>query len=198
MTAPGATAPGATGPGATGAERALAWFELWLARFAAVVTLLVMLVIVADVVGRYVFAHPLGWVYDIVSIYFINLVLYFMASETLRTGAHIALDLRLRVLPAAVWQGLRVLAWLAVAAALAWSAWTIGVTSFDSLLAGDVHPGLYEWPVWLEKAIVALGLAMLTCRILLRILLFAMQRRTTVLPGEGAAAAGAAGRDLGL
>ncbi|MEQ8347710.1 MAG: TRAP transporter small permease subunit [Sneathiellaceae bacterium] len=187
-----------TAPAATLAERGLALVELWLARLTAIATLLVMLVIVADVAGRYLFASPMGWVYDIVSIYFINLVLYFMASETLRTGAHIALDLRLRVLPVWAWQGLRVLAWLAVAAALGWSAWTIGAAGIEAWHAGDVHPGLYEWPVWLEKAIVALGLAMLACRILLRIGLYLVQRRTAGLPGSGAAANGGPGGDLGL
>jgi len=42
----------------------------------------------------------------------------------------------------------------------------------ESIATGEVHPGLYEWPVWAEKAVVAVGLTLLTCRISVRLCRF--------------------------
>lgn len=155
-----------------------------LAKATSLATLLVMLVIVADVVARYAFGQPIGWIYDLVSLYFINLTLYFMASETLRSGAHIALDLKLRLLPKPVWTALQVLAWIGVAVALGLSAWQVGRSAISAAIAGEVHPGLYEWPVWLERGIPALGLALLVLRIVLRLVRFGLSGDATVLTGR--------------
>ncbi|GGC60799.1 hypothetical protein GCM10010994_19300 [Chelatococcus reniformis] len=133
-----------------------------------------MFIIFFDVVGRYAFNSPISWVYDIVAIYFLNAILYLMASETLRSGSHLALDLQVRLLPQRVWSLLQGAAWLAVAAVLALACWQIGGAAIRSLIAGEVHPGLYEWPVWLEKGIVAFGLALLVVRIGLRLTRFCL------------------------
>ncbi|RYZ11921.1 MAG: TRAP transporter small permease subunit [Comamonadaceae bacterium] len=154
-------------------ERALDRVDWLLSRIAALVVLAVMFLIVCDVFGRYAFGRPLPWVYDLVSIYVINLVLYFMASEVLRTQSHIELDLKLRLLPRPVWELLRLAGWLAVAGVLALAAWISCGSMLESLARREVHPGLYEWPVWIEKAAVTLGLGLLTLRILLRCARFA-------------------------
>jgi TRAP-type C4-dicarboxylate transport system permease small subunit len=149
-------------------ERTLDRIDWLLSRVVAVVILAVMLMIVADVAGRYLFSRPLPWVYDVVSIYAINVVVYLMAAEVLRTRSHIELDLNVRLLPRVAWCALQGLAWLAVAAAMSVAAWRCWVSMVESVESNEVHPGLYEWPVWLEKAVVALGLTLLACRIVLR------------------------------
>ena len=150
------------------AEKALFGIDWFLSRIAALTILVVMVLIVCDVFGRYTFSRPLPWVYDIVSIYVVNLVLYYMAAEVLRTRSHIELDLSVRLLPKRAWSALQGVAWLAVAVALGLAAWRAGLSMTESFASREVHPGLYEWPVWVEKAIVALGLALLVCRILVR------------------------------
>jgi TRAP-type C4-dicarboxylate transport system permease small subunit len=156
-------------------ERGLNAVDWFLSRVAAIVVLSTMVMIVCDVFGRYVFSHPLPWVYDIVSIYVINVVLYFMVSEVLRTQSHIELDLEVRLLPPLAWSILQALAWLVVAAVLALTTWIAFGSMLESWGKREIHPGLYEWPVWLEKASVALGLALLTVRILLRCARFVQQ-----------------------
>jgi TRAP-type C4-dicarboxylate transport system permease small subunit len=156
-------------------ERLLNRIDWVLSRFSALVVLATMLMVVCDVFGRYVLSHPLPWVYDIVSIYVINIVLYFMASEVLRTKAHIELDVELQLLPPRAWSVLRAIAWLAVAAVLSVTTWIVFRSMQDSWSRGEVHPGLYEWPVWVEKATVAFGLALLTLRILARCARFAQR-----------------------
>jgi len=153
-------------------ERLLLAADWLFSRFAAVSILATMVAIVCDVFGRYLLGRPLPWVYDIVSIYMINLVLYFLASEVLRTRSNIELDLHVRFLPRRLWAGLQGLAWLGVAGILSLAIWRIWLSMLDSLASGEVHPGLYQWPVWAEKAVVAVGLALLVCRILLRLCRF--------------------------
>jgi TRAP-type C4-dicarboxylate transport system permease small subunit len=149
-------------------ETILFGIDWLLSRIAAMAILAVMALIVCDVFGRYMFGRPLPWVYDIVSIYVVNLVLYFLASEVLRTRSNIELDLHLRFLPQRLWSVLQGCAWLVVAMVLALAAWQVWSSMADSFATGEVHPGLYEWPVWAEKAVVALGLTLLACRILVR------------------------------
>jgi hypothetical protein len=50
-------------------------------------------------------------------------------------------------------------------------------STLESWGKGEIHPGLYEWPVWVEKAVVVLGLGLLTLRILVRCARFAWHGR---------------------
>jgi TRAP-type C4-dicarboxylate transport system permease small subunit len=156
-------------------EKLLDIVDLALSRIAAFTILAVMVLIVCDVFGRYLFSRPLPWVYDIVSIYVVNLVLYFLASEVLRTRSNIELDLHVRFLPRRLWSVLQAVAWLLVATVLALAAWRATISMAESLAIGEVHPGLYEWPVWAEKAVVATGLLLVVCRILVRFCRFVLQ-----------------------
>jgi len=149
-------------------EKFLFRVDWCLSRLSAITVLATMAMIVCDVFGRYVFGKPLPWVYDLVSIYVINLILYFMASEVLRAGSHIELDLDVRVLPPQAWAALQALAWVIVGVALALSSWVAFESMVVSMAKHEVHPGLYEWPVWIEKGVVALGLGLLMVRIVLR------------------------------
>lgn len=153
-------------------ERALARVDILLARITGLAVFAVMFIIVFDVIRRYAFGQPIAWVYDLVSIYFINMTLYLIASDTLRSGAHIALDLRFRPLPKRAWSALQGLAWVAVDAVLLMAAWVVSASALRSLAANEIRPGLYEWPVWLETAIVAFGLALLAVRVTLRLARF--------------------------
>jgi TRAP-type C4-dicarboxylate transport system permease small subunit len=171
-------------------EKFLGRVDWLLSRLAAAIVLAVMVMIVCDVAGRYLFGRPLPWVYDLVSIYVLNMVLYFMVSEVLRTQSHIELDLEIRLLPPRAWSVLQAIAWLAVAAALALTTWVAFTSMLESWGKGEVHPGLYEWLVWVEKAVVTLGLGLLTLRILVRCARFAWHGRdATVFNNDESAVA---------
>lgn len=143
----------------------LDWIDWVLNRIVAIAMLAVMGIIVCDVIGRYILGSPVPWVYDLVSIYFMNMILYLIASDTLRTGGHITLDLKVRLLPRPLWTALQAFAWFAVMATLALAGWKIAGGAVQAFLTNDVHPGYYDWPIWLEKGIVALGFLLLVLRI---------------------------------
>lgn len=158
-------------------ERSLDRIDWLLSRLAALLVLAVMVMIVCDVAGRYLLSRPLPWVYDVVSIYVINMIMYFMASEVLRTQSHIELDLQVRFLPPKAWGLLQALAWVAAAAVLALTTWVVAQSMVESFGKREVHPGLYEWPVWVEKATIVLGLGLLTLRILARLVRYLLPRQ---------------------
>ena len=179
-------------------ERLLDGLDWLLSRAAALVILAVMAMIVCDVAGRYLFGSPLPWVYDLVSIYVVNLIVYFLASEVLRTRANIELDLHLRWLQGRAWSALQGSAWLGVAVVLAVASWRLWLSMGESIASGEIHPGLYEWPVWLEKAVVAGGLALLALRIVLRFCRFVQGGLdASVFNADESAGSRAAGRAVG-
>lgn len=154
-------------------ERALSSLDALLARLTGLAVLAVMFIIVADVIARYVVGRPIAWVYDLVSIYFINATLYLIASDTLRRQGHLALDLRVNLLPARAWSALQGIGWVMVDAVLLAATWVVGQSALRSWAAREIRPGLYEWPVWLETGIVAFGLGLLALRVALRLARFA-------------------------
>ena len=92
------------------AERGLDRLDWLLSRVAAIVILLAMMLISADVVMRYAFHAPIFWVYDVVSVYILNVIVYLTISEALRSGRHVALGVRVGLLPPRIAFALR---WLA-------------------------------------------------------------------------------------
>ena len=139
-----------------------------LSRIAPSTILAVMFLIVVDVFGRYMSARPCRGSTTSSRSTSSTWSCIFLASEVLRTRSNIELDLHLRLLPQRLWSALQGMRLACVATVLALAAWQVWSSMADSLAIGEVHPGLYEWPVWAEKAVVALGLTLLTCRILVR------------------------------
>jgi TRAP-type C4-dicarboxylate transport system permease small subunit len=129
--------------------------------------LTVMLVIVIDVVMRYLFSAPLSWSYDLVSLYLVTLVFFMALADTFRRGDHIKVDL---------FEGLRGTRLLAVTEivgyclALLFFALILqqmvinGVEAFE---ANDVLDGAIPWPTWPPYAIGTLGVGLLILRVLL-------------------------------
>lgn len=163
------------------AERGLDRVDWLISRIAAVVILLAMLLVSTDVVMRYAFHHPIFWVYDIVSIYILNLVVYLAVSEALRSGRHVSLGVRIGLLPPRLAFALRWLAWLVVAAFLCLLSWIAISATSHSVAIDEAQPGLVGWPLWLQKGIVALGLSVVSLRL---VVILARAPSTGRLPAE--------------
>lgn len=127
---------------------------------------LLMLVVSADAVGRYVFASPLPWAFELISYYLLIVVTYGALSSTFQRGDHIHLDLIKRLFPK------RLSAWLEVVYSLlaavvfsliAYGAWHELVESY---LAKEFLPGYIIWPAWLAYLPIVIGAALLVMRLL--------------------------------
>jgi TRAP-type C4-dicarboxylate transport system permease small subunit len=127
----------------------------------------IMLVVVADVVLRYAFASPLGWSYDVISMYLVTLVFYMALADTFRRGGHIRIDLfeswgRSRVFAACQIAGLAsAIVFFALIARL------MATRGWEGYVARDVMDGAIAWPTWPPFFVGAAGVGLLILRLAL-------------------------------
>lgn len=148
-------------------RKPLHWYENFSAAAAGILMLVMMLLTAVDVVMRYVFNTPLAWAFDLVTHYLLVAAFFFSFSIALRMGEHVAVDFFVRKFHPGARRAAMALAWTAcgilagvitvAAAHEAWLAWR----------QGEVIAGVIPWPVWVQKAVIALGMAPLTIRLLL-------------------------------
>ncbi|MFC2967983.1 TRAP transporter small permease [Acidimangrovimonas pyrenivorans] len=112
------------------------------------------------VLMRYVFAHPLDWTGEVVSLS-LSAVVMLAAPRVLLAGGHVEVDIltgtlkgRAR-LAVRIWSGLAV---LAVAALLIGNGWK---TVMLSKMIGQVTDGSLELPIWMLQLLLPFGGAML-------------------------------------
>ncbi|MDF1777073.1 MAG: TRAP transporter small permease [Rhizobiaceae bacterium] len=128
----------------------------WLAGFACLSLLFVMVVTFIDVIGRYFFNSPLTFGVELVQLAMGLLVLFGMAITTLERR-HIAVDLVEGLLPMG---GKKLLAGVAALfcsvfiGLIAWRLWDRGINFLDDGLATDIL-FLPVWPVVLLMAFAA-------------------------------------------
>ena len=125
-------------------------------------------VVSADVAMRYLFNSPFAWAYDLIALYLMAGVFYFVLSDAYRANAHVGIDIlharmgpRMRraadLLTAAV--SLSLFALIAyVGAERAWEGFVN-----DGVLAGQI-----PWPIWLSAIIVPIGCGLLLLRLALQ------------------------------
>jgi TRAP-type C4-dicarboxylate transport system permease small subunit len=133
---------------------------------AALCVVLIMLIVSADAIGRYVFGEPLQWAYDVVSYYLEVGALYLALSATYSHGDHIAIDVFKRSLNE------RAQAWLdlgtTIVGVLVFTliAYCAAISTLDSFERNEMIPGVVLWPVWLSYAAIPIGSALLVLRLM--------------------------------
>jgi TRAP-type C4-dicarboxylate transport system permease small subunit len=148
--------------------RWLSRFEHALMSLASASILAMMLIVGADVFGRYFLNKPIAWAYDVISIYLIGAVFFFALSDTFARGGHVRIDIVLHVLPAAVRRKFEVAWALAAACAFGFVFWLWVKRTAVAWTANEVVGGFVNWPVWLSTIVVPVGTGALILRLLLR------------------------------
>ncbi|WP_296943735.1 TRAP transporter small permease [uncultured Massilia sp.] len=150
--------------------------ERWLQRIEAVcqwiaglLILAIMLIVFADVIGRYLFNSPLRWAYDLINLYLMAGLFFLSLSFAHAAQAHVGVDIVVQKLSDT---GRRYAECLACLVALplfglicragAGRAWT----NWEN---GDAMSGLIAWPTWVGAALMALGSGVLVLRLALRL-----------------------------
>lgn len=130
----------------------------------------IMMIVVADVVGRYFFAAPLSWSYNLIGLYLMTAVFFMALPGTLSEHGHIAVDILQHNLPRRVLHGGLCLGY-AMATVLmvliTLGTWNRLVPSF---LNDDRVQALVPFPTWVTYALAALGCAVMVIRCLVRAL----------------------------
>ncbi len=143
---------------------ALARVEHALMHVSALAMIAVMLVVVADVVMRYFFSHPLIFAYDLISMYLVVLVFFFALPGTLHLHGHIAIDFFQPWIPPRLRFAGEAIGYAAGTVVLALIAWKLGQRAWLAYLGGDVTATTIPWPIWLSEAPAAIGSALIALR----------------------------------
>lgn len=147
---------------------ALARLEHAMMHVSAVAILAVMLVVVADVVMRYFFSHPLIFAYDLISLYLVVLVFYFALPGTLHLHGHIAIDFFQPWMPARLRFAGEAIGYATGAVVLALIAWKLGERSWIAFVNKEVTATTIPWPIWLSELPAAIGSALIAVRCVYR------------------------------
>ncbi len=140
--------------------------EAFLSLVAAIILFIVMAIVATDVAMRYVFNHPFGWSYDLVSLYFTLALFYFCLSRTYATHAHVGVDILHYYVSPRTRRVFALISCLVSAPLFATIAILTLRRALAALSAQDVIEGAIEWPTWAYIALAPLGTALLTLRLL--------------------------------
>ena len=140
--------------------------EALLATVASGVLCAVMAIVASDVAMRYVFNHPFGWSYDLVSLYFTLVLFYFCLSRAFSGHAHVGVDILHYYVSARMRRIFALLTCIISAPLFA----TIAVVTLERAVNAyaqhHIIEGAIEWPTWAYLALAPLGTGLLTMRLL--------------------------------
>jgi TRAP-type C4-dicarboxylate transport system permease small subunit len=145
----------------------IAWLEKQFANLAAVILLILMVIVSADVVMRYLFNHPLAWAYDIITLYLMPGLFYLTLSRAQDVGAHIGVDILQSRLPDPARHLCQTIVGLLSAAFFVALATLGGNRAYDEFIAGSTVVGEFAWKTWISIAFVPLGAGLIAVRLLL-------------------------------
>lgn len=160
--------PGVTGI-VEGLHRLLLRLERMASLVASVMLFLIMTVVVVDVALRYVFNSPLGWSYDLISLYLMVGLFFFSLSSTLEHNEHVRVDLLLKHFPPWARRLAEIVTYLCAGVVFALIVYVMGAKTLASFAANEVASGEIPWPTWLSLLAVPLGAGLMLLRMLLRL-----------------------------
>ncbi|MEK0417674.1 MAG: hypothetical protein RI949_1680 [Pseudomonadota bacterium] len=164
-------------------DKILRWMERLCSAVAALMLLTIMLVATLDVALRYFFNSPLGWSYDLISLYLMAGMFFFAMSDTLRAHGHIAVDLLHSHMTHRQRHAVEVPGYFLVLLTFLAVTWLAAGKTIDAYRGGDVIAGRFDWPTWISMSFVAVGFFVLSLRCAHRLmghLLSALQGRSVI------------------
>lgn len=167
-------------------NRALSVLERALISVSALAVLAMMLILVIDVAGRYMFSRPLPWSYDFIRLYLMPMVILLALADTFRKDGHIAVDLFYLRFGTVARRLVRLLASIMIAASLAPIAWLAYFQAVRRFTNNTVISGSILWPTWIPYALLVMGTALLILRAIQDAvsLASALALRSETVPGE--------------
>jgi TRAP-type C4-dicarboxylate transport system permease small subunit len=130
----------------------------------------VMVIVFSDVVMRYAFNHPFAWAYDLISLYIMAGLFYFILSSTYAARAHIGVDILYDAFPAGVKRAVDIVI-NGIGSVVFFLIAYIGLgRTLEAFHTGDVLSGAIPWPMWPAFALVPLGAGLLSMRLVLHTL----------------------------
>jgi TRAP-type C4-dicarboxylate transport system permease small subunit len=125
-----------------------------------------MVIITADALMRYLVGTPLSIAYDLTRMYLMPAIVFLALAHSIRQRAHIGITFFSQRFPTQVrrlihgcTRGIGVAFFGAVS-------WQVGILAHRSWESGQAFTGQYSWPTWVAYAIVPLGCSVMAVRCL--------------------------------
>ncbi len=132
----------------------------------ALATFLMMLLVVANVLGRYLFNAPLTGTLEFTESLLV-LIIFLSVALTQYDGGHIRVTLLTRRLPRPYARALTVFCMLAGAVFFAWCAYAAWKFAYQAWTFNEQEWGTVVFPLWPVKFVVFIGILMLAIQFLL-------------------------------
>ncbi|MGE0630422.1 MAG: TRAP transporter small permease [Hyphomicrobiaceae bacterium] len=130
----------------------------------------IMVIVFSDVAMRYAFNKPFAWAYDLISLYLMAGLFYFILSSTYAASAHIGVDILYDALPTGVKRAVDIVI-NGISSVIFFLIAYVGlVRAAEAFHTGDVLSGAIPWPMWPAFALVPLGAGLLALRLVLHML----------------------------
>lgn len=152
-----------------GLDRLIRVFDRLLMYLAGAGLFTIMMVIVVDVVLRYLFSAPLSWSYDLISMYLVTLVFFLALADTFRRGGHIKVDLLEALRGTRLLLAAEIIGYCASLLLFALIFHQMVTSGVEAFLANDVVDGAILWPTWPPYLFGTIGVGLLMIRIALAI-----------------------------
>lgn len=150
-------------------DRAVSTVETIAIYIAGAALALTMVIIVVDVVMRYLFSSPLGWSQEVVTYYFLPAAFFLSVSETLRKGGHVKISTLDNMVSTKTRWLMSLVGHICSALLVFGLVWASGNISLKHIVENNVYPGYILWPVWLSSILVPIGMLILELRLIQRI-----------------------------
>lgn len=128
---------------------------------AGIVLMAVMILVVANVLLRYLFNTPISGTLELTE-GALPLIVFLSLAMTQYEGGHIKVVLLTRALPNSAQRVALVLAMFAGAVFFAWTTWAGFAAAIKSLAIGEIQRGSIRYPIWPIKFAVAAGMGLLS------------------------------------
>jgi TRAP-type C4-dicarboxylate transport system permease small subunit len=131
--------------------------------------IMMMLIMIADVVARTQANRPISGAYETVEALLV-LIVFLGLANTERSGQTVRVTAFTGLLPPAVAEVARRIGRLAALLVGLWLAYAAALAAQTSFERGEFNRGLIDFPIWPAKAIVLLGLLLLSLQLLMDLL----------------------------
>lgn len=148
-------------------SRIVGWLDTALLSVGCLMLFTLMMVVVADVTLRYLFNAPLIWAHEIISSYLMPGLFFMVASHTLKSGAHVCVDILHNYLGRRTRYVLETLSCTLAAPIFGLATWVSAQNTWKDFQADAVSSSGMELPTWTISLMLPVGFGMLTLRLAL-------------------------------
>lgn len=148
-------------------DKVITSIESLLVIISSLAILAAMVLTTVDVVLRYGFNSPLGWSFDLISLYLLPAAYYLAFAYAMRAGAHLSVDFFKHLLPKCFSRWLYPLMLACASAFFVFVSWLLAEEALRSFMDNEVLFGPIAWLKWPTGAIIAVSLFTFSIRLAL-------------------------------